>query len=174
MTTLTVRPADALDAAERGEIVALCDAAFDEPFEAMFDLLPGSTHVLLRVDGTLVSHAAWVTRWLHPAGRAPLRTAYVEAVATLPGRERRGHGSAVLREVARRVADHDLAALSPSDQAFYARLGWEPWRGPLSIHRGDEIIATPEEEIMILRLPRTPPLDLASAMAAEWRDGELW
>ena len=34
---------------------------------------------------------------------------------------------------------------------------------------------TPDETVMILRLPRTPPdLDLDAPLSAEWRRGELW
>jgi hypothetical protein len=28
--------------------------------------------------------------------------------------------------------------------------------------------------VMILRLPRTPPLDLDAPLSIEWREGDLW
>src|SRR3954451_5817471 len=59
----------------------------------------GGIHVVLDVDGEIASHAALVTRELQVAGR-PLRTGYVEAVATAPSLQRLGHGSAVMRDVA--------------------------------------------------------------------------
>lgn len=123
-----------------------------------------------------MSHAAWVTRWLAPGARAPLRTAYVEAVATDPAHQRRGYASAVLQRLIREVAGFDLAALCPSDEGqwLYGRLGWVPWLGPLSIRGGSGPIATPEESIMIHRLPGSPPLDLNDPLSAEWRPGELW
>lgn len=35
--------------------------------------------------------------------------------------------------------------------------------------------ASPEdEEVMILRLPRTPPLDRRAALSVEWREGDVW
>ena len=171
---LRVANATALTADERAGIVALCDAAFGEPFAHLFDEFPGSVHVLGVREGAIVSHAAWVTRWLQAGDRPPLRTAYVEAVATEPARQRRGYATAVMRELQRRIADFDLGALSPSDPAFYAPLGWEAWRGPLAIRTGDGLLPTPDEGVMILRLPRTPPLALDARLTAEWRRGELW
>ena len=131
--------------------------------------------MLATVEGAVVSHALWVTRWLAPGGRAPLRTAYVEAVATDPLHERRGFASAVMRTLVSRVATFQLAALSPSDRGrtLYRRLGWT-WIGPLSIRRGADVIETPEESVMIYRLPGTPPLNLAEPLSGEWRPGELW
>ena len=127
-----------------------------------------------------VSHAEFVPRWLQPAGQPLLRTAYVEAVATAPSRRGRGLASAVMQRLGDEVAADpawQLAALSPSHADFYARLGWESWRGPLGIRRADGVVeASPaNEQVMIRRLPRTPAtLDIAAPLTAEWREGELW
>ena len=177
--SLEVRGADALDRDARNEICVLCTLAYDENFEALFDLLPFSTHVLARgSNGQLVSHAAWVTRLLQPDGHDPLKTAYVEAVATDPRFTGRGLGSAVMRRLIDAVVerDYELAALSPSDSDFYERLGWELWRGPLAIRTDRGLEPTPvEEEVMIFRLPRTPPtIDLTTLLTAEYRAGDLW
>jgi aminoglycoside 2'-N-acetyltransferase I len=164
-----------ISARSLAQVRALCTEAYAEDFTEILAQLGPGVHVLGWMDSLLVSHAMWVTRWLEPAGRAPLRTAYVEAVATKPAYQRRGLASELLARLAREIGDYDLGGLSPSDAGFYARLGWEPWRGPLSIRKGDATIATPEEEVMILRLPRTPPdLDLEAPLSAEWRAGELW
>jgi aminoglycoside 2'-N-acetyltransferase I len=177
---LDVVPVSSLSAQARDEIIALCASAYQEDFTRLFENLPDSTHVLARDGGgTLVGHAEWVTRSLQPAGHTPLRTAYVEAVATAPPRQRQGVGTAVLRRLAGEIvadARWQLAALSPSRPDFYARLGWEPWRGPLAIRRDGTLDPTPAtEQIMILRLPRTPAsLDPAALMTAEWRVGEPW
>jgi aminoglycoside 2'-N-acetyltransferase I len=131
---LEVVAADALDASARAEIVDLCSAAYGEDFSRLFEEFAGSVHVLARDEsGALVGHAEWVTRWLQPSGHPLLRTAYVEAVATAPARQGHGFATAVLRRMADALAADstwDLAALSPSDPAFYARLGWELWQGP--------------------------------------------
>ena len=72
------------------------------------------------------------------------------------------------------IVDFDLGALCPAIPLMYARLGWEFWCGPLFIRRADRLIPTPDEDVMILRLPRTPPLDLEAPLSVEWREGELW
>jgi aminoglycoside 2'-N-acetyltransferase I len=177
---LEVVAAHVLGHAARAEIIDLCQAAYGEDFTRLFEELTGSVHVLARDErGVLVSHAEWVTRWLQPADCPVLRTAYVEAVATIPERQGRGLATAVLRRVSDVLGTDrtwELAALSPSLPAFYARLGWELWRGPLAIRRGTSIEPTPpDEQVMIFRLPRTPAtLVTTSVLTAEWRAGELW
>jgi aminoglycoside 2'-N-acetyltransferase I len=171
-----VRSSAELSAQTRDEILALCDRAYGEDLRTAVDAFVAPIHVLATVDGTIVSHALWVTRWLSPGGSAPLRTAYVEAVATDPVHERRGFASAVMPTLVSRVGTFQLAALCPSDrgQALYSRLGWETWIGPLSIREDADVIETPEESVMIYRLPWSPPLNLAEPLSAEWRPGELW
>lgn len=165
-----------LSAQVRDEILALCERAYGEDLRPALAALVEPVHVLASVEGTIVSHALWVTRWLVPRGSAPLRTAYLEAVATDPMHERRGFASAVMRTLVSRVATFQLAALCPSDrgQALYRRLGWQRWIGPLSIRQGAGVIETPEESVMIYRLPSSPPLDLTEPLSADWRPGDLW
>ena len=165
-----------IDEKGRAEVVRLCTAAYREDFAFLFSVLPPEAgHVLARLDGELVSHAAWVTRWLYAGDLPPLRTAYVEAVATVPAHQRRGFGSAVMRRLAMSVSDYDLAALSPANVHFYAEVGWELWRGPLAVRCGEERWPTLGETVMVLRLPRTPRgLDLDACLSADWRPGALW
>lgn len=173
---IQIRRNDQLSRPERAQLVDLCTAAYEEEFSGYFDLLPPDTmHVVLSLDGEPISHAAWVTRWLQ-AGQAPLlRTAYVESVATLPGYQRQGYGARVMRQLQSLIVDYDLGGLSPSEPAFYEKLGWEMWRGPLFIRADGALLPTPDEQVMILRLPATPPaLDLTAALSAEWREGEVW
>jgi aminoglycoside 2'-N-acetyltransferase I len=173
---IQVRSSAELSAQAREQILTLCDRAYGEDLRPAFDAFVEPVHVLAIVEDSIVSHALWVTRWLAPGDSAPLRTAYVEAVATDPAHERRGFASAVMRTLVGRVATFQLAALSPSDRghALYGRLGWERWIGPLSIRRRAGVIETPEESVMIYRLPWSPPLDLTAPLSAEWRPGELW
>lgn len=172
--SVKIHAAEELDPNASAAIIALCEAAFAEPFDRLFALLPGSRHVLVYDAGVLVSHACWVTRWLQPAGRPALRTAYIEAVATLPARQRQGYGKIVMARIVEETTTRDFRALSPAEPGFYERLGWEHWRGPTAIRTTADPLPTPEDAIMILRTAQTPPLDLDAAITAEWREGELW
>jgi GNAT superfamily N-acetyltransferase len=116
----------------------------------------------------------WVTRWLQLGEQRPLKTAYVELVATAPAMQGRGYASALLERFPSLVRDYELAALSPATEELYARLGWRSWRGPLSVRRDGGLISTPEERVMVLALPRTPPLDFDLPLSVEWRPGEVW
>ena len=157
------------------EICDLCTEAYAEDFSVYLEFLGSGVHVVGRLEGEVVSHAMWVTRVLEADERLTLRTAYVEAVATKPSHQRRGFASEILRRLASEILDYDLGALSPSDPSFYARLGWEAWRGALFIRTDEGLQATPDESVMIFRLPRTPVgLDLNLSLSAEWRPGELW
>ncbi len=168
---------EALTPEQRQAIVRLCTEAYDEDFSRIFEMLPGSVHVLAYREAELVGHACWVTRWLQPGEHAPLRTAYVEAVAVMPNYQGRGWGKQVMRETAAAILQYpefDLAALSPSHSAFYTPLGWKSWRGATAIRTEQGLIDTTGEDVMILHLPNTPPLDLDATLSAEWRVGELW
>jgi aminoglycoside 2'-N-acetyltransferase I len=157
------------------EICELCSEAYDEDFTGAFKALGPGVHVVGRCEGRIVSHAMWVTRALQPSSRAPLRTAYVEAVATRPPFQRRGFASQILLHLARMIRSYELGALSPADDVFYARLGWELWRGPLFIRTDAGLDPTPRDSVMILRLESTPAdLDVSEPLSAEWRPGELW
>ena len=167
---------DALSPAQLTEVLALCTAAYAEPMaQCLADIGPG-LHALGRIDGALVAHALIVTRHLEVGGHGALRTAYVELVATDPGMQRRGHASALMRALESRMQDFDLGALSPSDPVFYARLGWELWRGPLAVRTPGGLERAPaDEQLMIRRLPRTPgSLPPDAPLSVEWRPGEVW
>jgi len=167
--------ASKLGRSEAADILALCSEAYQENFAGYLGMLADPVHVLARLDGGLVSHACWVTRWLQPGDGSLLRTAYVEAVATSPAHQGRGFATEVLRFLANAVADFDIAALSPSDPGFYARIGWEPWRGPLHVREANAAVpAEADEMCMIMRLPRTPALDFDGPLSIEWRLGEVW
>ncbi len=164
----------AMPAETRAALLALCDAAYGESMRSYLDDIGPGEHLLGLEDGVPVSHVMWVTRRLQPTGMAPLRTAYVELVATAPDSQGRGHATRLLEELPGMVAGYELAALSPATEGLYARLGWRFWRGPLSICTDTGPIPTPDEQVMFLRLPKTPPLDDTLPLSAEWRPGEVW
>ncbi|MBO9340316.1 MAG: GNAT family N-acetyltransferase [Chloroflexus sp.] len=173
--TIRVVQGASLSEAARNHIIALCNKAYNEDLAPLFHTFVGASHVLGYYNGLFVSHALWVNRYLQ-VGNAPLlRTAYIEAVATDPVYHRRGFATAIMKYLVNEIQDYELAALSPFDVAFYERLGWELWRGPLYIRTENGLLSSPaDEQVMILRLPKTPPLDLSAPLSAEWREGELW
>ena len=118
----------------------------------------GGTHfVVADGGGAMVAHAAVVDRTLEWDGR-PLRTGYVEAVATLPERQGQGLASAVMRAVNAFVDErYELGALDTATPEFYERLGWVRWPGRTAVRTPEGVRATPEEDgKVLLRLPRTP------------------
>lgn len=169
-----------MDQTARDAVVTLCLAATPEAegFRDLFSLLPpDGLHLLGCEDDRLVSHAVVTTRWVQPAGLPRLRTAYVDAVATLPPAQGRGFGSAVLRRLAAVVADegYQISCLETGKVGFYARLGWERWQGPLAGRGAEGLVPTPDQDgVMVLRLPRTPPLDLTSLMTIECQQIRIW
>lgn len=176
--TIKVLKTEELDASTRSAIIELCVAAHqEEDFRNLFVYVPsGGLHFLACQGGQLVSHALVTTRWLQPEGRPILKTAYVDAVATLPIHQGQGHASAVMRHLAK-VVDNEyaIACLETEREEFYNRLGWETWRGPLAGRSKNGLVPTPEQTgIMILQLSRTPPLDLDSALTIEHQGGRIW
>ncbi|MBE2234580.1 MAG: GNAT family N-acetyltransferase [Anaerolinea sp.] len=167
-----------LDAATRAAIIEICVAAHqEEDFRNLFAYVSsGGWHFLAWSGEQLLSHALVTTRWLQPEGHQLLKTAYVDAVASLPAGQGRGFGSAVLRYLADQVAqDYDIACLETERTAFYERLGWERWRGPLAGRSDQGLIPTPEQSgIMILRLPQTPVIDLTTLLTIECQPGRIW
>ena len=177
MLEVKVERTAALDERARAEVIRVCiEAHREDDFENLFSYLPpDGLHFSGRLDDRLVSHAVVTTRWLHHQQLPVLRTAYVDAVATAPAAQGRGYAGAVMRTLAANVTDYDIACLSTSDASgFYARLGWEVWRGPLAGRAGDDVIPTPDQDdVMILRLPRTPALDVDSLLTIEVQ-GRIW
>lgn len=180
MLNWQIRRTATLNTRERSSIVALCLAATPTAtgFADLFSLLPGDgLHLLGEDAGELATHAVVTTRRAQPTGLPILRTAYVDAVATAPSQQGRGFGSALLGRLAAAIADesYELGCLETGRVAFYERLGWERWRGPLA-GRGDAgLIPTPDQEgVMVLRLPRTPPLDLDGLLTIERQAIRIW
>ena len=180
---LTIRqlPTRALDPAEIARLRQLLDAAFGHDREERFsqddwDHATGGMHFLAERGGEIFAHASVIERELHVGGR-PLRAGYVEAVATDPGLQGHGLGTAVMREVGDYVRDRfELGALGTGSQGFYERLGWKTWRGPSSVRTSGGDRPTPDDDgyIMVLATPTSPPLDMDAPISCEWRHGDVW
>lgn len=164
-----------LTSSQHGAAIDLINRAYEEDLAAAFDGFEDATHVLGTIGTTLVTHALWVTRWLQVDQGPLLRTAYIELVATDGAWRRHGFATAVMMRVAAEIREYDVGALSPFSVAYYARLGWERWQGPLLIRKDGRLLPTPPgENVMIMRLPLTLPLDLHATLSVEWREGEVW
>jgi aminoglycoside 2'-N-acetyltransferase I len=168
---------DGLTEDERAQMRGMFAAAWDRGFsEEDWNHTFGGLHVLRSVDGELVAHGAVAERTLWLDG-APLRVGYLEAVATWPAHQGRGHGSAVvleLDEIVRR--DHQLGGLSTGRPSFYERLGWRRWRGSLAVRTEAGDVPTPEESgaIFVLPTPAIPDPNLDATLACDWRTGDVW
>lgn len=174
-------PTEQLTPSEIAAIRGLLVAAFAEDEHGGFtdddwQHSIGGIHFVLDVDKAIVSHASVVERDLHVDGN-PLRTGYVEAVATAPAHQRRGFGSAVMNEVASYIAPRfQLGALGTGSQGFYERLGWQIWRGPSFVRTAAGLERTADEDgyILVLATPSAPVLDLTAPISCEWRPGDVW
>ncbi|MDQ3126881.1 MAG: GNAT family N-acetyltransferase [Chloroflexota bacterium] len=171
----------ALTTNETAAIRALMTAAFgddeDERIEdADWSHALGGTHVVLDVDGQILVHAAVVERELLVAGR-PLRTGYVEAVATAPDHHGMGLGTQVMEAINAIIRDRfELGALGTGSHHFYERLGWRTWRGPSYVRTTEGDQPTPDDDgyILVLITETTPPIDLDDPISCEWRPGDVW
>ncbi len=124
----------------------------------------------------MAAHASVVERTIH-VGDRPLRTGYVEAVATAPEQQRRGLGTLVMAEVGAIIRDgYELGALGTGVHPFYERLGWITWRGPTAVRTTDGLLRTPDEDgfIMVLPTPMSPALDLEATISCDSRPGDAW
>jgi aminoglycoside 2'-N-acetyltransferase I len=179
-TRLRRIPTQELTAAEVRAIRELLRAAFppgDDGFtEDDWRHATGGLHFVLELNGRIVAHASVVERELHLGGQ-PVRTGYVEAVATDPKVQGKGLGSEVMREVTSYIRERfELGALGTGSHHFYERLGWLTWRGPTCVRTADGTQRTPDEDgyILVLPTPSSPSLDLGAAISSDWRPGDAW
>jgi aminoglycoside 2'-N-acetyltransferase I len=137
----------------------------------------GGRHFVLAEAGVVVAHAAVVDRTLESNGRQ-LRTGYVEAVATLPDRQREGLGSAVMGAVAAFLDErYELGALDTATPEFYERLGWVRWPGRTGVRTPEGVRLTPEEDGKVLVRLAATPLDVRAdglLVCDGLRPGDPW
>ncbi len=180
MTSVRLAPTGDLTPDELRAIRSLCDAAWagpDEPFDDDdWNHALGGVHVVVEDDGEIVAHGSVVLRMLRAAG-VDLAAGYVEAVATLPHRQGRGFGSAVMRTLTEHIdVTYALGALSTGVPSFYERLGWTRWTGPTSVLVDGEPRPTPDEDgaLLVRCTPSSPRLDPTGPISCDWRPGDVW
>lgn len=120
---LTKRTA-ALSDDERQRLRTMLDASYEGDFsDADWEHALGGVHFLVVDADEIVSHASVVERTLI-AGEIPLRTGFVEAVATVAGHRRRGCATTLMRAAGEHIRlDYALGSLCTGERAFYERLG---------------------------------------------------
>jgi GNAT superfamily N-acetyltransferase len=165
----------ALSREARAEITTACNAAFGQDFDALFSLLPpDGLHFLGRSEGKLVAHLVVTDRSLRFGKGRWLRSAYIDAVATLPDCRAKGYAGELLERAAALCGtSHDLLALSAGRENLYRRHGFATWRGPLFLENEDAsgVSEVHLEELLMLRAARetTPSEELP--LTANWRPG---
>ncbi|HEX5147963.1 MAG TPA: GNAT family N-acetyltransferase [Candidatus Limnocylindrales bacterium] len=170
-----------LTAGEVARIRVILDGAFgtddDERFtETDWDHAVGGVHFVLDLDGEIVAHASVVEREIR-VGDRPLRTGYVEAVATATDHQSRGYGSVLMTDVTAWIRDRfELGALGTGRHHFYERLGWQTWTGPSWVRAPDGSRRTPDEDgyILVLRTRSSPSFELTEPISCDWRSSDVW
>ena len=170
-----VRGAEASDDFRR-RVVALCDRAYDDDLTWLFGTMDPVAHVVAESGPRILAHAMWVERFLQVGDDEPVRSAYVEFVATEPDVQGQGWGSAVMRRLQEEIAGaYELAGLCTGSVGFYTRLGWRLWEGPLSIRLPDGgRRSTPHEVVMVLDPDGRLGARVRRPLSVEWREGEEW
>ena len=170
-------PTDALTESFLRDVRTLLDDAFEGDFsDDDWAHSLGGVHVWVSGPTGVISHGSLVERSL-VLGSHSLRVGYVEAVATLAGYRHQGYGTRVMEQIGELIrARHPLGALSTGAHAFYENLGWERWRGETFVEGPRRCERTPGDDgdIMILRTPRSPHLDLDADISCDWRRGDVW
>lgn len=166
-----------LDGETRQNIRRMLVAAFDGNFtDDDWEHTLGGMHAVILYHGALIGHAAVVQRRLLYDGSA-LRCGYLEGVAVHENWRGQGLGHSVM-DAAEQVIQgaYQLGALSASGEAaaFYQSRGWLAWHGPTSVLAPEGPARSPGDDGSVFVLPVEVNLDLDTALACDWRDGDAW
>ena len=177
MVALHAASTTALSPSFLHDVRTLLDTAFEGDFtDEDWDHAIGGVHVWLIGSRGLISHGSLVERTLVCSGKT-LHVGYVEAVATAASHRRKGHGARVMKHIGELIRErYPLGALSTGTHALYKTLGWECWRGPTFVDSlsGPERTPGDDGDVLILRTPRSPRLDLDGEIVCDWRLGDVW
>jgi aminoglycoside 2'-N-acetyltransferase I len=135
----------------------------------------GGTHVLVAEEeegGELRAHGSLVQRRMLVDG-VSRRCGYLEAVATHPDHQRRGHATRVMDALEALAPAYDLLALSSSEKgiALYESRGWQRWRGTTYVVTPAGLERTEDDDDGVYVLGAE---DVTGEIACDWREGEVW
>lgn len=108
---------------------------------------PKEWHLLLMIDGILVSHIGLLRQTVVVEGQ-PIDIGGVGSVVTIPGAQRRGYARTALQH-ATDFLTHDLGVAfgllfcGEHMIAYYARAGWQRIHAPVMIEQPEESILSP-------------------------------
>jgi len=177
MVTIERFPSTEMTPSLTSQLRALCWSAFERFNEQDFEHAHGGDHVVVLDGETLLTHAAVVPRTIY-VGDRELRTGYVEAVTTLPGRQGEGLGTKAMKVIGVVIRErYEFGTLATARQPFYERLGWERWQGPSYVISADgERVRTADEDngLMVLRHGPSAGVDLTAPIACHDRAGDAW
>lgn len=174
---LEVIESSGLTAPARRSLRQLWSDAFGDRFsDHDADHAYGGVHVIAFDGTTPVGHASVVPRRIRFDAKWR-DVGYVEAVATAPGYQRQGVGTAVMSLLHDQIRDRWRVAMLSTGQAtsFYERLGWERWRGAsFTLTQSGAVPDSEHGGLMILRLDPSAVLDLTADVTCEDRPGDAW
>jgi GNAT superfamily N-acetyltransferase len=160
----------------RREVLDMCNTAYGQPFDALFDLLPpDGLHVMGREDDRLVAHLVITDRSMRVGEGEWLRAAYFDAVATHPDCRHRGYASALIKHsIALCHSRYDLLALATNIPALYEKHGFARWWGRQLVENENGVGAAEsgeQDNLMVLPALEITGLDFIKPMTANWRPG---
>ncbi len=165
-----------LTAAQRTEIRALLDAAFDGDFsDDDADHAARGLRVLVYADEEIIGHAALIARSMTIDGRAH-SVGYLEGVAVMPALQGKGVGRALLEHTSLLTKErYVIAMLSTGEHAFYEKFGWQRFHGQSYVDENGVILRTSDEDAGLMVLAEHLSWNVAGCqIVCDWRIGDVW
>jgi len=173
--TLKVKKNRYLTEEDIEDVINLCSNAFNEDFRPYMKDFVGGTHILGYCEDVLVSHVLWLNRWVRIENQLLLKTSFVDAMAVDEKYRKRGFASSMMTRLVGEITKYDIVVLTTNSPDYYKRLGWKEWKRPVNFRRVDgRITSLKDSTLMVLSLPKTPPLDVHLPLTVVWREGEGW
>ena len=159
---ITIRQTDSLTAAEHHQLFGWGENIFGDDVLGI-QWRPKEVHFLLSVGDELVSHVG-ALKHLIKLDQHLLMVGGVGGVVTIPSAQRQGYASQLLRHVVQVFqqewqVEAGILFCSPTKQAFYGSLGWQPVTCPVWVEqpKGRMVSLVP---VMIMPFQ---PIEISSA-----------